>query len=66
MSDQLNARNIQAIAQALRDMNDRVGELTVKVNSLQTTCAELQTKLNVTTQELTIMRVRSQGRGPTS
>ncbi len=66
MSEELNARNIRALAQALRDMNDRVGDLAGRVSATQAACTELQVRLNAATQELTILRVRSMGRGPTT
>lgn len=66
MTPELTARNIQALAQALRDLDARVHEATAALKESQSRNAQLEQRLSVAEQHLAVMRVTAMGRGPTT
>lgn len=66
MTEQLNERNINALAQASRDLNDRVHALNATLAAIRAQNAMQEQRIAALEQTLAIMRVQSMGRGPTT
>lgn len=64
--DNLTQRNIQALADGLRTLNERVGTCDRVIAELRGANAMLSSRLSVLEQTLTVLRVQNLGRGPTA
>lgn len=64
--DNLTQRNIQALADGLRTLNERVGTCDRVLSELRGVNAALASRLAVLEQTLTVLRVQNLGRGPTA
>lgn len=64
--DSLTQRNIKALADGLRTLNDRLGACDQAIAELRGINAALSSRLAVLEQTLTVLRVQNLGRGPTA
>jgi predicted RNase H-like nuclease (RuvC/YqgF family) len=66
MSEQLNTRNIEALAQGLRHLQEQISSLNKVVNDVRAENAMLRVRLDEVQSTVNIMRIKGMGRGPTT
>ncbi len=63
--EELNKRNTQAVAEALKQMNERIYDAQKQINAMHNTLVGLIERLTVTEQIVKIQKVQLTGLGPT-
>jgi phage shock protein A len=66
MSDTINARNIQTLAEHTKELLAKQQQLSDKIVHLETIVAQQNAKIQQMDQYLTVLRIRFMGSGPTA